>query len=73
MLIGKVDIVSVEENVGGNTRTLFCIMNFTADTSERIGEINHPWHIKPPSGRSTPQLKSLEELGVDFDFKHLYK
>ena len=54
VLIGKVDIVSMEEDVRGNTRTLYCLMNFTADTSKRIGEINHPWHIKPLSERSTP-------------------
>jgi hypothetical protein len=67
VLIGKVDIVvGIEEK-------RFCLMNFTADTSERIGEINHPWHIKPPSKFLFTQLGSPEDLGVDFEFKHLYK
>ena len=61
VLVGKADIVKTPD------RDEFCIFNFTTDTSARIGELNHPWHIIPPS----PYFS--DELEVDFEFRHLYK
>ena len=78
VLVGKADIVkkaAVREKLplGQGAfaeeahlyRDEFCIMNFTFDTSERTGELNHPWHITPP----TPYFPE----GIDFSFEHLYK
>ena len=80
VLIGKADIVKIPAERGelplgqgaaageGHLYTdTFCIFNFTTDTSARIGELNHPWHIIPPS----PYFS--DELEVDFEFRHLYK
>ncbi len=62
VLVGKADIAKIKDDTHGYT---FCLMNFTFDTSERIGELNHPWHIVPP----TPYFP--EE--IDFRFESLYE
>ena len=80
VLVGKADIVKTPAKRGKLSlgqgaaaeemhlyRDEFCIFNFTTDTSARIGELNHPWHIIPPS----PYFS--DELEVDFEFRHLYK